>query len=216
MYTLRYAYRGLSNLIPEWYYHIAVGDLIMTAAVVGYARVSSIGQSLDVQLDKLRDYGCTKVFSEKRSGRQADSRPALQECLSFLREGDELVITKLDRMARSVLDLAKIADRLRKKDVTLKVLDQAIDTSSSEGKLMFSLLGAFAEFENDIRSERQADGIAKAKQKGVVFGRKRALTAEQCQRIKTLREEENFSIPQLAERFNVGPATIYRALQELV
>jgi DNA invertase Pin-like site-specific DNA recombinase len=188
----------------------------MSVTIVGYARVSSVGQSLDVQLDKLKGYGCTKVFSEKRSGRQADGRPALQECLAFLREGDELVITKLDRMARSVLDLAKIADQLKRKGVTLKVLDQAIDTGSSEGKLMFSLLGAFAEFENDIRAERQADGIAKAKQKGVTFGRKRALTVEQCQRIKTLREEENFSVPQLAERFNVGPATIYRALQEPV
>lgn len=188
----------------------------MTITVVGYARVSSTGQNLDVQLDKLTEYGVTKVFAEKRSGKQADGRPELQACLSFLREGDKLVITKLDRMARSVLDLAKIADLLRKKGVTLKVLDQAIDTSSPEGKLMFSLLGAFAEFENDIRSERQADGIAKAKQKGVTFGRKRALTSEQCKRIKTLREEENFSVPQLADRFNVGTATIYRALQEPV
>lgn len=188
----------------------------MSATIVGYARVSSTGQSLDVQFDKLKVYGCTKVFAEKRSGRQADSRPELQAALSFLREGDVLVITKLDRMARSVLDLAKIADLLRMKGVALKVLDQAIDTGTSEGKLMFSLLGAFAEFENDIRSERQADGIAKAKQKGVAFGRKRALTAEQCQRIKTLREEENFSVPQLAKRFNVGPATIYRALQQPV
>ncbi len=79
---------------------------------------------------------------------------------------------------------------------------------------MFSLLGAFAQFENDIRAERQADGITKAKQKGVAFGRKRALTEEQCIRIRTLRHEEKFSVAQLAERFNVGPATIYRALQQ--
>ncbi|ULU26343.1 recombinase family protein [Dyella terrae] len=119
-------------------------------------------------------------------------------------------------MARSILDLSKIADQLKKKGVALKVLDQAIDTSTSEGMLMFSLLGAFAQFENDIRAERQMDGIAKAKEKGVAFGRKRALTPEQCKRIRTLREEENFSVPQLATRFNVGPATIYRALQEAV
>lgn len=185
----------------------------MSATVVGYARVSSTGQSLDVQLDKLTAYGCTKVFAEKRSGRQADSRPELQACLSFLREGDMLVITKLDRMARSVLDLAKISDQLRKKGVTLKVVDQAIDTGTSEGKLMFSLLASFAEFENDIRAERQMDGIAKARNKGVQFGRKHALTPEQVGRIKTLREEENFSVPQIAERFNVGVATVYRALK---
>ncbi|PXV54622.1 Site-specific DNA recombinase [Dyella jiangningensis] len=182
--------------------------------VVGYARVSSSGQSLDIQQDKLIAFGCTRVFAEKRSGTQADSRPELQACLQFLRDGDTLVITKLDRMARSVLDLAKIAETLKKKGVALKVLDQAIDTSTSEGRLMFSLLGAFAAFENDIRAERQADGIRNARQKGVAFGRKRALTPEQCNRIRTLREEEKFSVAQLAERFNVGPATIYRALQQ--
>jgi len=182
--------------------------------VVGYARVSSSGQSLDIQLDKLTAFGCTRIFAEKRSGKQADTRPELQACLLFLRDGDTLVITKLDRMARSVLDLAKIAELLSKKGVALKVLDQAIDTSTSEGRLMFSLLGAFAQFESDIRAERQYDGIAKARAKGVSFGRKRALTEEQCKRIQILREEEKFSVSQLAERFNVGPATIYRALAE--
>lgn len=180
--------------------------------VVGYARVSSVGQSLDVQLDKLKRAGCTRIYSEKRSGRQADSRPELQACLQFLRDGDTMVISRLDRMARSVLDLAKIADLLKKKAVALRVVDQAIDTGTPEGKLMFSLLAGFAEFENDIRAERQADGIAKAKEKGVTFGRKRALTEEQRQRIKTLREQESFSVPQIAARFNVGVATVYRAL----
>lgn len=182
--------------------------------IVGYGRVSSVGQSLDIQLDKLNAAGCTRIFSEKRSGKQADTRPKLQACLQFLRDGDTLVISRLDRMARSVLDLAKIAESLRRKGVILRVIDQSIDTSTSEGKLMFSLLASFAEFENDIRAERQADGIAKAKQKGVAFGRKRALTEVQCLRIRTLRKEEKFSVSQLAERFNVGVATIYRVLQE--
>lgn len=184
------------------------------AEIVGYARVSSAGQSLDIQLDKLKAHGCTRVFAEKRSGRQADSRPELQACLQFVRDGDTLVISRLDRMARSILDLAKIADQLKKKGVSLTVLDQSINTTTSEGRLMFSLLGSFAEFENDIRAERQADGISRAKERGVTFGRKRALTPEQCKRIKVLRQEEKFSVPQLAKRFNVGPATIYRALQE--
>lgn len=118
-------------------------------------------------------------------------------------------------MARSVLDLAKVGELLNRKKVELKVIDQAIDTRTSEGRLMFGLLGAFAQFENDIRAERQNDGIAKAKEKGVTFGRKRALTDEQCARIRMLREKESFSVAQLAERFSVGPATIYRALQGL-
>jgi DNA invertase Pin-like site-specific DNA recombinase len=181
--------------------------------IVGYARVSSSGQSLDVQMDKLAAAGCSRIFAEKRSGKQAENRPELQACLAFLREGDALVISRLDRMARSVLDLAKIADTLQRKGIALRVLDQAIDTASPEGRLMFSLLGAFAQFENDIRAERQTDGIAKAKEKGVSFGRRRALTADQCERIRMLREEEAFSVQQLADRFNVGVATIYRALQ---
>jgi DNA invertase Pin-like site-specific DNA recombinase len=181
--------------------------------IVGYARVSTAGQNLDVQLDKLRAAGCNRVFSEKRSGTQTEGRAELQACLAFLRDGDTLVITRLDRMARSVLDLAKISETLQRKGVALRVLDQAIDTNTSEGRLMFSLLGAFAQFENDIRAERQADGISKAREKGVAFGRKRALTDDQCGRIRVLRAEEKFSVPQLAKRFNVGPATIYRALK---
>ena len=107
------------------------------AQTIGYARVSSIGQSLEVQLDKLKD--CDKVFQEKRSGKQTDNRPELLKALEYVRKGDSLVISRLDRMARSVLDLAKIAERLKKKGVALKVLDQSIDTSTSEGKLMFHL-----------------------------------------------------------------------------
>lgn len=183
------------------------------AETVGYARVSSNSQALDIQLDKLRAAGCHKVWSEKRSGRQADNRPELQACLAYVREGDTLVITKMDRMARSVLDLAKTADELRRKGVNLKVLDQGLDTTTSEGKLMANLLGAFAEFENDIRRERQLEGIAAALSRGVKFGRKPALTAKQVETIRRLKEEEGFSAEQLAERFSVGRATIYRALE---
>lgn len=129
--------------------------------------------------------------SRKTLGHQAEGRAELQACLQFVRGGDTLVISRLDRMARSVLDLAKISD-LRRKGVVLKVLGQSIDTGTPEGKLIFSLLTSVAEFENDIRAERQADGIAKAREKGTTFGRKRALTAEQCNRIRTLREVESF------------------------
>ena len=180
--------------------------------VVGYGRVSSQGQSLAVQDEKLKAFGCTRIYAEKKSGRQKDNRPQFQACLEFLRDGDTLVISRLDRMARSVLDLAKIADVLKRKGVTLTVLDQSIDTSTSEGKLMFSLLGAFAEFECDIRAERQSDGIAKAKSAGVTFGRKKALTDEQIKRVQFLRNEEKLSVPDIADRFNCGVATIYRSL----
>lgn len=182
---------------------------------VGYARVSSAGQSLDVQREKLTKAGCFRIFAEKKSGRVSENRPELQACLSYVREGDILVISRLDRMARSVLDLAKIADALEKKGVALRVLDQSIDTSTPEGRLMFGLLGAFAQFEADIRAERQLDGILLAKQKGVQFGRKAVLTEEQKTTIRRLKVDEHFSIGQLQSKFQVGRATIYRALQEL-
>lgn len=117
-------------------------------------------------------------------------------------------------MARSVLDLARIAELLEKKGVSLKVLDQSIDTSTSEGRLMFSLLSAFAQFEADIRAERQADGIRLAQEKGVRFGRKNALSEEQKGTIRRLKEEEGFSVGQLQDKYQVGRATIYRALKE--
>ena len=181
--------------------------------IVGYARVSTVGQSLDVQLDKLAKANCSKVFKEKRSGRQAENRPQLQAALEYVRDGDVLVVSRLDRIARSVLDLAKIADLLKKKGVSLRVLDQGLDTSTAEGVLLFNLLGAFAEFEADIRAERQRDGIALAQQKGTKFGRKKALTAAQEERIKRMRAEEGFSIEQLAERFSISRSSVYRALQ---
>src|SRR5262249_40579322 len=122
------------------------------------------------------------------------------------------VACRIDRIARSILDLAKISEMLTKKGVVLRVLDQAIDTGTPEGRLMYSLVGAFAEFENDIRRERVADGIAKARQNGIKFGRTRLFTDEQRERIRVLREVENFTVPALATRFECGVASIYRAL----
>lgn len=180
--------------------------------VVGYARCSSVSQSLAVQLDELMKAGCEKVFAEKKSGRFTDNRPELKACLDYVREGDTLVISRLDRMARSVLDLAGIADRLHKKGVHLKVVNQGIDTSTSEGKLLFGILSTFAAFETDIRSERQRSGIEAALKAGVKFGRKSSLTDAQKATIRRLRTDEGFGVEQLQNRFHVSRATLYRAL----
>ncbi len=136
-------------------------------ALVGYARVSSVGQSLDVQLDKLKH--CKKIFQEKKSA-AGGRRPQLENCLEYVREDDTLVITRLDRLARSTLHLCQIADDLKRKGVELQVLDQNINTSDATGRLLFNMLGAIAQFETEIRAERQLDGIKKAKEKGVKFG----------------------------------------------
>src|SRR6188768_4206387 len=167
---------------------------------VGYARVSSTGQDLTVQLEKLA--GCDKVFKEKRSGVDA-GRPALNACLEYLREGDTLLVTKLDRLARSTPDLYRIISDLAERGVSFKVIDDpSIDTTSRTGKLM-GVLALIAEFENDIRRERQQDGINKAKAKGVRFGPKPILTAEVVQKIKELREE-GLTVSEIIRRMNLS------------
>jgi DNA invertase Pin-like site-specific DNA recombinase len=121
---------------------------------VGYARVSSVGQDLAVQLEKLQSAGCEKIFREKRSGVDT-GRPELRRCLEYLREGDTLLVTKIDRLARSTSDLYRIISMLTEKGVAFKVTDDpAIDTSSRTGKLVMGILALIAEFENDIRRER--------------------------------------------------------------
>jgi DNA invertase Pin-like site-specific DNA recombinase len=178
-------------------------------ARIGYARVSSYGQSLDVQLEKLSS--CDRIFQEKQSARSTESRDQLALCLDYVRDGDFLCITKLDRLARSTRDLLNILNKLDQKQVKLHVIDQQIDTSTPAGMLLVTMLGAIAAFENDLRKERQADGIALAKRKGVQFGRKRSLTDEQAQRLRQLRSEGKKIVELMAE-FNLSKATVYRAL----
>jgi DNA invertase Pin-like site-specific DNA recombinase len=177
-------------------------------AAVGYARVSSAGQSLEVQLEKLK--GCDKLFQEKCSGAQGP-RPRLDACLEYLREGDVLVVTRLDRLARSTLHLAQIAEILKRKAVELRVLDQAIDTSTPLGRLMFSMLGAIAEFENELRKERQMDGIRLAKQRGVAFGRKAKLAPEEVLEMRAKRASGAL-IKDLMKEYGLSKASVYRLL----
>jgi DNA invertase Pin-like site-specific DNA recombinase len=174
-------------------------------AIVGYARVSSIGQSLDVQLDKLKD--CDKVFQEKKSG-TSDKRPMLQSCLEYVREGDTLVITRLDRLARSTLHLCQIADKLQQKQVNLKVVDQNIDTSDATGRLLFNMLSAIAQFETELRAERQKDGIQRAKERGVKFGRTAKLTQGQITEMKQKRSQ-GVLIKTLMKDYDISKATVY-------
>jgi DNA invertase Pin-like site-specific DNA recombinase len=179
---------------------------------IGYARVSSYGQSLEVQLEKL-NY-CDKVFQEKQSAR-TDDREQLQLCLDYVRDGDSLVITKLDRLARSTRDLLNIMNRLEEKNVKLVVLDQQIDTSSATGMLLFTMLGAIATFENDLRKDRQQQGIALAKRKGIKFGRKHSLSNHQISEI-CLKRASGVKIVDLMSEFNVSKASVYRVLSSPV
>jgi DNA invertase Pin-like site-specific DNA recombinase len=151
------------------------------------------------------------VFKEKRSGIDA-GRPALKGCLEYLREGDTLLVTKLDRLARSTSDLYRIVSELTRRGVEFKVLDDpSIDTSSRTGKLVMGILALIAEFENDIRRERQQDGISKAKAAGVRFGPKPILTLPVIEKIKALRAD-GATVPEIMQRTRLSKASVYRAL----
>lgn len=177
-------------------------------ALVGYARVSSVGQSLAVQREKLKH--CDKLFQEKKSG-ASYTRPRLQACLEYVREGDMLVVTRLDRLARSTLHLCQIADELARKQVHLQVVDQHIDTSNATGRLLFNMLGAIAQFETEIRAERQMDGIQKAKEQGVHFGRQKRLTPQQITELRRRRKKGTL-IKTLMADYRLSKASVYRYL----
>lgn len=179
---------------------------------IGYARVSSSSQSLDIQLDQLREAGCDKLFSEKRSGTTTRGRHALEEALDYAREGDTLVVTRLDRLARSAADLHTLVSRLNAKGVGFRCLQQgAVDTTSSMGKLILSILGAVAEFETDIRRERQKEGIEKAKEAGVYKGRPVTIDVA---RVREL-HDTGVGASEIAKRLQIGRASVYRLLKKV-
>ena len=176
--------------------------------VVGYARVSSQGQSLDVQLEKLNKYGCAKVYQEKISG-VGQNRPELIACLDYVRKGDTLVITKLDRMARSAYHLGMIVEKLKQKKVDFVVLDQNIDTSTPHGTLMFQMLASFAEFENNLRKERQLEGIQKAKAQGKPFGRPLKVDNDLIENVKVA-IEKGITVSRILKFYKISQTTYYR------
>lgn len=174
---------------------------------VGYARVSSIGQSLEVQEAALREAGCTTIFAEKKSGRNASDREQLTRALEFIRDGDTLVVTRLDRLARSVIDLHQIIAKVTAKGAAFRVLQQSgIDTSTSTGKLTLAVLAAVAEFETDIRAERQRDGIAAAKAKGIYKGRPAKIDPAAIQAALSAGEAP----ASVAKRLGIARSTVYR------
>jgi DNA invertase Pin-like site-specific DNA recombinase len=176
--------------------------------LVGYARVSSVGQSLEVQLDKLKH--CDKIYREKRSA-AAGKRRELDACMDYVREGDTLVVTRLDRLARSTLHLCQLAAALAAKGVHLQVLDQSINTSDATGRLLFNMLGAIGQFETEIRAERQLDGIRKAQEQGVAFGRKKQLSVSQVGDLRRRRKRGDL-IKVLMKDFGLSKASVYRYL----
>ncbi len=177
-------------------------------AAYGYARVSSAGQNLENQVDALRKAGCEVIRTEKVSGTSRKGRAELENLLDFLRPGDSLVVTRIDRLARSVRDLQSIVHDLRDRNVDIKATEQPIDTSTPAGKAFIDMLAVFAEFETSLRRERQMEGIAKAKEKGVYKGRKPVIDRTRVQQLR----EEGFGASAIARELRIGRASVYRVL----
>ncbi|MDM5264509.1 recombinase family protein [Sulfurovum sp. XTW-4] len=178
--------------------------------IIGYARVSSTGQNLDSQIEALKEAGCEKIFMEKKSGKQFENREELQNAIDFVRSGDTFIVTRLDRCSRNVKDLHQIIDVLNQKDVAFKATQQEVDTSTSTGRLMIGLLSIVAAFENDLRAERQADGIASAKKRGVKFGRSSKLTDEDVLNIIDLQNNTDMTNQDIANQFGIARSTLLR------
>jgi DNA invertase Pin-like site-specific DNA recombinase len=175
-------------------------------SVVGYARVSTTDQDLDLQLAALKAAGCDVIRAEKRSGTSTEGRAELQTVLAFLQRGDMLVVTRIDRLARSIADLAAIVRQLEAKGAALKALEQPIDTSTAAGRAFLQMLGVFAEFETAIRRERQLEGIEAAKGKGVYKGRKPSIKPEAIAALKA----EGLGASAIAKRLGIARASVYR------
>ena len=176
----------------------------------GYARVSTTDQDLTVQREALSRAGCIVVREEKVSGTSRQGREELRTLMSFLRAGDELVVTRVDRLARAIGDLQDMVRELRTRDVALVATEQPIDTSTAAGKAFLDMLGVFAEFETALRRERQAEGIARAKAAGKYKGRRPAVDPA---RVRAL-HAEGVRPSEIARRLRVGRTTVWRALSK--
>lgn len=186
---------------------------------IGYGRVSTTDQHPDAQQDALEEAGCDKVFVDKISGTLA-SRPELDKALMVAREGDHLVITKLDRLGRSLRNLMDVSDLLKERGVHLEVIDQGIDTSTHVGQMFFHILGAIAEFEHALIVDRTMQGLAAARARGRTGGQKPKLRPRQIKLAQQMYDEvgddgkRRYTVQQIAEEFGVSRPTIYRHLEK--
>lgn len=180
-------------------------------ALVGYARVSTHDQHPESQLDALTAADCDKIFVDHASGTLA-RRPALDDAIAYLRAGDTFVVTKLDRLGRSVRNLKQFADDLQARDVGLRALSQGIDTTTAGGRLFFHVLAAIAEFEHDLIVERTVDGLAAARARGRNGGPKFKMTPTKIAQARAMYDSKKHTVQEIAETFGVSRPTIYRHL----
>ena len=190
----------------------------MLGVDIGYGRVSTVDQKAHAQVEALERAGCERIYIDVLSGALA-SRPELAKALEALRAGDRLVVTKLDRLGRSLANLIELASTLAEREIRLIVLDQSIDTSTSAGRMFFHMLGAIAEFERDLISERTREGLEAARRRGKVGGRRPSLSDSQRRLAKELYEavddsgRRKHTVDFIARETGVSRATIYRSLR---
>lgn len=185
---------------------------------IGVARVSTRDQNPEAQQDALIAAGCERVFTDKASGKLA-RRPELDKALMVAREGDQIVVTKLDRLGRSLKNLMDLAEDFQKRGIGLVVLDQGIDTATPAGRLFFQIIGAIAEFEHSLMSDRTLDGLEAARARGRTGGQKPKLRPRQIKLAQEMYDEvgadgkRTHTVQQIAEEFGVSRPTIYRHLE---
>jgi DNA invertase Pin-like site-specific DNA recombinase len=177
--------------------------------LIGYARVSTIDQNLALQRDALTEAGCGKIFTEQLSGAVAD-RPALHDALEFARSGDTLIVWKLDRLARSMKQLIETIEKLRLRGIGFRSLTEALDTTTPQGRLVFHMFGALAEFERSLIRERTQAGLAAARRVGRTGGRPPKLTDDDIEAAKAMLANPDIGVTQIAHRLGVSAATLYR------
>lgn len=181
--------------------------------LIGYARVSTIEQNVGLQLDALHGAGVEKVFTDEGVSGSVSSRPELDRCMEVLREGDTLVVWRLDRLARSLRHLLELVESLSSRGIHLRSLTESIDTSSASGRLILSVFGALAEFERSLIIERTQAGLMAARARGARIGRPAAMTMGQVEQAKTL-VGAGHRVPEVARSLGVGRSTLYRVLGE--
>jgi DNA invertase Pin-like site-specific DNA recombinase len=186
-----------------------LGGLIMK---VGYARVSTHEQNLEAQLDALKRVGCDKIVSEKVTTKKA-ARPKLDEAISWLREKDALVCTKMDRLARNMRELLTIMDDLTERNINVVFIDQNIDTTQAGGRLIFHMFAALAEFERDLIRERTLAGLAAARARGRKGGRKKALSGTRLETAFKMYDSREYTVRQICESMDIKERTFYEYLK---
>ncbi|MDX9806274.1 MAG: recombinase family protein [bacterium] len=181
--------------------------------LVGYTRVSTSDQKMDLQFDALKKEGCEQIYSDVSSGARTD-RPELDRCISFLRKGDILVVWKLDRLGRSLRHLLNLVAEMELKEIGFRSIQENIDTTTAGGKLIFHLFASLAEFERELIRERTVAGLSAARARGINGGRPRVLSVEQVKMAQKMLADKTIPIKEILDTFKISKSTLYKSVRE--